>query len=123
MEKWQIFEADYIRLYVVNEIDPEAEASGNLDVQWLRTNIATQTLPNGVCALPIRTSCNHANACLTCPSFRTGSEHVSTHKEQQVRTVALIELADERGYTRQAEINSKLLVNINKIIGALESGE
>lgn len=114
------------RLYsvidVVNEIDPEAEASENLDVQWLRTNIATQTLPNGVCALPIRTSCSHANACLTCPSFRTGPEHVSTHKEQQARTVALVELANEKGYTRQAEINGKLLVNINKIIGALESG-
>lgn len=115
------------RLYsvvdVVNEIGPDEEVSENLDIQWLRKNIATQTLPNGVCALPIQTSCKYGNACLTCPSFRSGPEHLSTHKEHQSRTIAIIDVANERGHSRQAEINSKLLVNLNKIIGALESGE
>lgn len=115
------------RLYsvvdVVNEIDPEEESSENLDIQWLRKNIATQTLANGVCALPIQTSCKYGNACLTCPSFRSGPEHLHIHKEHQARTVTIIDVANERGHSRQAEINSKLLVNLNKIIGALESGE
>ena len=34
--------------------------------------IATQTLPNGYCGLPLQKTCPHANACLTCPVFLTG---------------------------------------------------
>ena len=37
--------------------------------QWAKTRygMATQTLPNGWCGLPIQKRCPHANACLTCP--------------------------------------------------------
>jgi integrase/recombinase XerD len=113
----------YTSISVAEEIYSENVNEKNLDAQWLRKNIATQSLPNGVCALPIKTSCSHANACLTCPSFRSGPEHIKTHKEQKRRTIALIELANEKGYIRQAEINSTLLVNINNILEALDSGK
>lgn len=115
------------RLYsiidVATDISPQNVKGLSLDAQWLRRNISTQTLPNGVCALPNKTSCSHANACLTCPSFRTGQEHRKTHEEQKKRTVALIDQAGEKGYVRQVEINSQLLININNILGALKSGE
>ncbi|WP_220446826.1 hypothetical protein [Nonomuraea deserti] len=35
--------------------------------QWAKTRVgmATQTLPNGYCGLPVQKSCPHANACFS----------------------------------------------------------
>lgn len=45
-------------------IDPEGALA---QAQWAKTRygIATQTLPNGYCGLPLQRSCPHANAPLT----------------------------------------------------------
>lgn len=115
------------RLYstfdVASEIDDEIDNNqANIDAKWLRRNLSTQVLPNGVCALPIRQTCSHANACLTCPSFRTSKDHLKTHLEQKNRTLSLIEAAKEKGYTRQVEMNCKVVESIDKIIEALEVG-
>jgi len=41
-----------------------------LDARWLKKNIMSQALPNGLCALPLtQQACPHANACLTCAHF------------------------------------------------------
>jgi integrase len=44
-------------------IDPDGPLA---QAQWAKTRygIATQTLPNGYCGLPLQQSCPHANACL-----------------------------------------------------------
>lgn len=115
------------RLYsvidVASEIDEQPLDSASLDAQWLRRHISTQTLPNGVCALPIRQTCPHANACLACPSFRTGTDHLLLHKEHLRRTEALVCSAERQGLVRQAELNTGVIKNLNIIIGALENGE
>lgn len=52
-------------------LDPDGPLG---QAQWAKTRygIATQTLPNGYCGLPVQKTCPHANACLTCPVFLTG---------------------------------------------------
>ena len=49
-------------------LDPDGPLG---QAQWAKTRygMATQTLSNGYCGLPIQKSCPHANACLTCPVF------------------------------------------------------
>jgi len=92
-----------------------------LDSRWLKKQIATQALPNGVCALPIRQKCPHANACLTCPSFRTDSTFLPTHKEQLARTKELMQAAEKNQLTRQHELNKNVAHSLETIIGAIES--
>lgn len=113
----------YSTFDVASEIDSEAgQDDKDIDAQWLRRNLATQVLPNGICALPVRQTCSHANACLTCPSFRTSMDHIDVHTEQRNRALAIIATAKEKGYKRQVEINSRIVENIDKIIEALEIG-
>jgi integrase len=114
----------YSTLEVASEIDDKLnESETNIDAKWLRRNLSTQVLPNGVCALPIRQTCSHANACLTCPSFRTSKDHLKTHIDQKNRTLSLIETAKEKGYVRQVEMNCKVVESIDKIIEVLKVGK
>lgn len=114
----------YSTLEVASEIDGETlNDNKDIDAKWLRRNLSTQVLPNGICALPIRQTCSHANACLTCPSFRTSKDHLKTHMEQRDRAITLIDVAKEKGYVRQVEMNCKVVENIDKIIEALEVGK
>ena len=92
-----------------------------LEAKWLKKNIATQSLPNGICALPIRQKCPHANACLTCPSFRTDNSFLETHKSHLSRTNKLIQQAESNQFTRQAEINKNVANNLSKIIEVMEN--
>ena len=59
--------------------------------------MATQTLSNGYCGLPIQKSCPHANACLTCPVFLSGPEFLPELREQRHRTLTLIQAATGNG--------------------------
>ena len=56
--------------------------------EWAKTRygIATQTLPNGYCGLPLQKQCPHANACLTCPVFVTGPGFLPELRAQRRRT-------------------------------------
>jgi len=80
----------YKAAQIVKSVDPELDDETLLDAKWLKRHIATQTLPNGICALPIAQSCPHANACLECPSFRTDKTHLPQLNEQLKRTDELI---------------------------------
>ena len=96
---------------------------GLLDqAQWAKTRygMATQTLSNGYCGLPIQKSCPHANACLTCPVFITGPEFLPELREQRHRTLTLIEVSAGRGQARVAEMNQQILTNLDKMIGEIE---
>lgn len=83
--------------------------------------MATQTLPNGYCGLPIQKSCPHANACLTCPVFLSGPEFLPELREQRHRTLTLIEVSTGKGQTRVAEMNQQVLTNLNRMIGEIEN--
>ena len=99
------------------------DADGPLgQAQWAKTRdgIATQTLPNGYCGLPVQKTCPHANACLTCPVFVTGPEFLPELREQHHRTLTLIDNAKDCGHTRVAEMNEQVAENLDRMINQLE---
>ncbi|WP_240361739.1 tyrosine-type recombinase/integrase [Streptomyces sp. MBT27] len=91
--------------------------------EWAKTRygIATQTLPNGYCGLPVQKTCPHANACLTCPVFVTGPEFLPELQAQRGRTLTLIDNAKGCGHQRVAEMNEQVLINLDRMIGELDA--
>jgi integrase len=100
-------------------LDPDGPLG---QAQWAKTRygMATQTLSNGYCGLPIQKSCPHANACLTCPVYLSGPEFLPELREQRHRTLTLIEASTGKGQTRVAEMNQQVLTNLDKMIGEIE---
>ena len=100
-------------------LDPDGPLG---QAQWAKTRygMATQTLSNGYCGLPIQKSCPHANACLTCPVFLSGPEFLPELREQRHRTLTLIQTATGNGQTRVAEMNQQVVTNLDKMIGEIE---
>lgn len=91
------------------------------DANWLKQNITSQALPNGLCALPFpEKKCPHANACLSCANFRTNIKFLSQHKEQLIKTKEIIKIAKQSGFTRQLEMNLQVKKNLERIIKNLE---
>jgi integrase len=103
-------------------IDPEGPLA---QAQWakMRYGIATQTLPNGYCGLPVQKTCPHANACLTCPVFLTGPEFLPELRQQHRRTLTVIENARSCGHDRIAEMNQQVIDNLDRMIGEIETDE
>ena len=103
-------------------LDPDGPLG---QAQWAKTRygMATQTLPNGYCGLPVQKSCPHANACLTCPVFVSGPEFLPELHEQRRRTLTLIEVSAGKGQTRVAEMNQQVLANLDKMIGEMEKDD
>ena len=103
-------------------LDPDGPLG---QAQWAKTRygMATQTLPNGYCGLPVQKSCPHANACLTCPVFVSGPEFLPELREQRRRTLTLIEASAGKGQTRVTEMNQQVLTNLDKMIGEIEKDE
>jgi integrase len=95
---------------------PLAEAS------WAKHRLgqATQALPNGYCGLPLVKTCEHANACLTCPLFLTTSEFLPQHRQQRQQTLQIITAAQARGQMRMVAMNQQVADNLEKIITSLE---
>jgi integrase len=100
-------------------LDPDGALG---QAQWAKTRygIATQTLPNGYCGLPVQKTCPHANACLTCPVFVTGPEFLPELREQHTRTLTLIDNAKGCGHIRIAEMNQQVADNLGRMISQLE---
>lgn len=97
-------------------------ADGHIDARWLKKNIMSQALPNGLCSLPsTQNKCPHANACLTCAHFRTSKKHLNQHKEQLDETCKIIENAKQNGMERIAEMNTEVACNLKLIITTLEN--
>ena len=100
-------------------IDPEGPLA---QAQWAKTRygMATQTLPNGYCGLPLQRTCPHANACLTCPVFLTGPEFLPELREQRRRTLTLIDVSERGGQARMVEMNQQVLTNLDRMISEVE---
>ncbi|WP_200824835.1 tyrosine-type recombinase/integrase [Nonomuraea solani] len=103
-------------------LDPDGPLA---QAQWAKTRVgmATQTLPNGHCGLPVQKSCPHANACLTCPVFITGPEFLPELREQHRRTLTLIDISTGKGQTRVVEMNQQVLANLDRMIGEIEKDD
>jgi len=63
------------------------------------------------------------NACLTCPVFITGPEFLPELREQRRRTLALIDGAELKGQARVAEMNKRVLTNLDCMITEIEKDE
>ena len=93
-----------------------------INAKWLKQNIMSQSLPNGLCALPLsQKRCPHANACLTCSNFRTTKQHLPSHRAQLVETNKIIENAKQNGWQRLVEMNTDVASNLQFIIDRLEN--
>ncbi len=100
-------------------LDPDGPLA---QAQWAKTRygLATQTLPNGYCGLPVQKSCPHANACLTCPVFITGPEFLPELRQQRQRTLTLLDTSQASGHSRVTEMNKQVLANLDHMIGELD---
>jgi integrase len=99
------------------------DAEGTLaEAAWAKHRLgqATQALPNGYCGLPLIKTCEHANACLTCPLFLTTSEFLPQHRQQRQQTLQIITAAQARGQMRMVAMNQQVADNLEKIITSLE---
>ena len=103
-------------------LDPDGPLA---QAQWAKTRyaMATQTLSNGYCGLPVRKSCPHANACLTCPVFLIGAEFLPELREQRRRTLTLIDVSRDKGQDRVVEMNQQVLTNLDRMIAEIAKDE
>jgi len=93
-----------------------------INAKWLKKNIMSQALPNGLCSLPLtQNRCPHANACLTCTHFRTSKQYLDRHKTQLEETSNVIENAKQNGWQRIVEMNNEVACNLKSIINSLEN--
>jgi hypothetical protein len=72
---------------------------------------------NGSLSAPVK----FREACLTCPMFLTTGEFLPQHHQQRRQTLQIITAAEARGQQRLAEMNRKVLGNLDTIIGALDT--
>jgi integrase len=100
-------------------VDPDGPLA---EAAWAKHRLgqATQALPNGYCGLPLIKTCEHANACLTCPLFLTTSEFLPQHRQQHQQTLQIISAAQARGQMRMVAMNQQVADNLEKIITSLE---
>ena len=103
-------------------LDPDGPLS---QAQRARTRygMATQTLANGYCGLPVQKSCPHANACLTCPVFVSGPEFLPELQAQRHRTLTLIEVSSGQGQARVTEMNQQVLTSLDRMISEIEKSQ
>lgn len=103
----------------VVELDPDGPLA---EAAWSKQRLGrtTQALPNGYCGLPVQKTCPHANACLTCPMFITTADFLPQHREHRTQVVQLISAAEARGQQRLAEMNTRVLGNLDRIIQTLD---
>jgi hypothetical protein len=102
----------------------ELDTDGPLaEAAWSKQRLgrATQALPNGYCGLPVQKTCPHANACLTCPMFITTADFLPQHREHRTQVVQIISAAEARGQQRLAEMNTRVLGNLDRIIQTLDN--
>lgn len=120
-ETMKVAFADYQEKLV--DIQGKFKSSNDqINARWLKINIMTQALPNGLCALPLtQQKCPHANACLTCTHFRTSKQYLKQHKSQLDETTKVIENAQQNGWQRIVDMNTEVATNLESIINTLEN--
>jgi integrase len=85
-------EAEFLRFRKLTADARELEADPGDLYDMLQLDQRTdRILPNGWCLLPPRQSCDRGNACLTCDKFATDATFLPELKQQQDRTLHLID--------------------------------
>ncbi|MEY8199263.1 MAG: site-specific integrase [Gammaproteobacteria bacterium] len=111
----------YTGLDVIQEVEVIKDDDTPIEAKWLKLQLATQALSNGICALPIKQTCPHANACLTCTSFRTDKTFIDVHRQQLKTAKNLVNESKAKNYTRQYDLNVQVRDNLITIIDGLEA--
>ncbi|MGE4545433.1 MAG: tyrosine-type recombinase/integrase [Pedobacter sp.] len=108
---------------VIGKVADEIMSLTNLDTKWLRRNIMTQILPNGVCTLPVLAGdCPHADACLFCYEFfKTTRVFLPVHKKHLAENEELEKIAYYNGWEEQQTKANKKIDRLKEIITGLES--
>jgi hypothetical protein len=57
---------------------------------------------------------------LACPVFLTGPEFLPELREQQQRTLTLIDVSERNGQARMVEMNQQVLANLNRMISEVD---
>lgn len=101
-------------------LDPDGPLA---EAAWAKHRLsrATAALPNGYCQLPVQQSCPHANACLTCPMFVTTPDFLPEHHRHRAEVLQIISAAEARGQQRLAEMNRRVLTNLDTIITSFDN--
>lgn len=108
--------------YQEKMVDVNGQNNELINAKWLKKNIMSQALPNGLCSLPLtQNRCPHANACLTCTHFRTSKQYLDRHKSQLEEATRVIENARQNGWHRIEEMNNEVACNLKSIILTLEN--
>jgi integrase len=85
-------EAEFLRFRKLTADARELEADPRDLYDLLQLDARTdRVLPNGWCLLPPRQSCDRGNACLTCDKFATDATFLPELRQQQDRTLHLID--------------------------------
>lgn len=111
----------YSGIEVIQEVEVIENDNTPIEAKWLKHQLATQALSNGICALPIKQTCPHANACLTCTSFRTDKTFIDVHRQQLKTAKYLVDESKAKNYTRQYDLNVQVRDNLITIIDGLEA--
>lgn len=108
--------------YAVNDYTDEAfKNEVESEMEWFKHNLYKNALPNGYCLHhPKQGGCPHANVCLTCPKFTTSSAFTPVLRQQLEMTERLVEDAKNRGWDREAEHQTNILLRLKEILSQLE---
>lgn len=117
------FEKNYVGVNgEINKLASETDKKFLATADWMVQNLETQTLPNGVCAYPLKVGvCPHFDACLTCPFFRTSLDYLELHKQQLAKIERDIPIYEANGWLPNLETAKKQRESLIKIINALEN--
>ncbi len=92
------------------------------EMEWFKHNLYKNALPNGYCLHhPKQGACPHANVCLTCPKFTTSKAFIPVLSQQLEMTKKLVEDAKNRGWDREVEHQTNIVLRLNEILAGLEN--
>lgn len=116
------FEKNYVGVNgQINSLASEADNQFLATTEWMVQNLELQTLPNGMCAYPLKVGvCPHFDACLICPFFRTSADYLLLHKQQLAQIERDIPRYEANGWLPNLETAKKQRESLIKIINALE---
>ena len=99
-------------------------SNDHLDARWLKQNIMTQALPNGLCSLPLtQQKCPHANACLTCIHLGHLKSTLNSINHSSMKQIRLLKMQKQNGWHRTVEMNTEVVGNLTLIINSLEKAD
>ena len=110
---------------IAGEIAPE-ERESTITSEYLRSNLNTQVLCNGLCGLNSKIQCPHMNSCLQCKYFLTSIEYLDIHKNHLAeleKKITFYEKNNMISSLKTAEKDKTALINIiNKLEELKERG-